>query len=495
MRKNLALCMVSFTLIQMWVAIASTSGQEWSQFRGGSLQSSFTAGKPVTDLAEKNQRWSIDLPQGHSSPVISGNRIYLTSADRDASTVSTHCFDIKTGKQLWKTAESVAEWENIHPFNSFATPTCCADEDGVVSYFGSYGLIRYSSNGRKLWEHRIPVATVQYGVSTSPVSDGQRIYLLKDSKEGSFLKCYALSTGKEVWSVDRPLNSANNSTPLIMRLNDGSLMIAVNGTPVSQIYNAETGDLIAWNSGYPFEPISVPIYVDNSFIFSNRGTGSEGDPLTLPDFDSLRRKFPTEDDLEIDLSQIPRSDQLMLRPEVERGAPGRTIRLAFILGAFCDRNKNGRVDANEYRVATEEFASNRNKMARLALGKKGQYTDQDLTWTATRGVPEMSNPLVCDDQVFTIEDGGIYNFISLQGGQTIKKGRLQSRGRYTSSPVLWQDLLYLISNAGDWTIARITKDELDVISQGSFTDPVFATPAPTAEGLLIRTETTLRLYR
>ena len=134
-------------------------------------------------------------------------------------------------------------------------------------------------------------------------------------------------------------------------------------------------------------------------------------------------------------------------------------------------------------------------MARLALGKKGQYTDQDLTWTVTRGVPEMSNPLVCDDQVFTIEDGGIYNFISLQGGQTIKKGRLQSRGRYTSSPVFWQDLLYLISNAGDWTIARITKDELDVISQGSFTDPVFATPAPTAEGLLIRTETTLRLYR
>ncbi|MEC7603774.1 MAG: hypothetical protein VX668_07145, partial [Planctomycetota bacterium] len=72
MRKNLALCMASFTLIQMWVAIGLTSGQEWSQFRGGSLQSSFTAGKPVTDLAEKNQRWSIYLPQGHSSPVISG---------------------------------------------------------------------------------------------------------------------------------------------------------------------------------------------------------------------------------------------------------------------------------------------------------------------------------------------------------------------------------------------------------------------------------------
>ena len=161
MRKNLTLCMVSFTLVHMWVAIASTSGQEWSQFRGGSLQSSFTAGKPVTDLAEKNQRWSIDLPQGHSSPVISGTRIYLTSADRDASTVSTHCVDIKSGKQLWKTTESVTEWENIHPFNSLATPTCCADEDGVVSYFGSYGLIRYSNNGRKLWEHRIPVATVQ----------------------------------------------------------------------------------------------------------------------------------------------------------------------------------------------------------------------------------------------------------------------------------------------------------------------------------------------
>ena len=479
----------------VYLLTSVAAAQDWSQFRGGPMQAIYKSGSPVKSLSDSNLVWKVPLESGHSSPSVYQDRLYVTSANTQTSKVSTHCFSLTDGKRLWTASESVSTWEKIHPFNSLATPTCCADEHGVVAYFGSYGLVRYSNKGQKLWEHRIPVTTVQYGVSTSPVMLGGRVFLLKDSKQGSFLKCYAAKTGEEIWSADRPLNSANNSTPLAVRGREGKNLVAVNGTPVSHIYDADTGEEVAWNSGYPFEPISVPLLTEDAIIFSNRGTGSEGDRLTLPDFDFLRRKYPTEDDSAVDLAQVPVTEQLVLRPEVEAGAPGRTIRLAFILRALCDRNKDGRVDQGEYRLANEEFGNNLNKMASLPLGKTGQYGSNDLRWSITRGVPEMSNPILIGSNILTVEDGGLYQFIDLEDGRIRKKGRLESRGRYTSSPVLWQDHLFLLSNAGDWTIARASGDELRTIARGSFGERVFATPAPTPQGIVIRTEESLRLYR
>jgi outer membrane protein assembly factor BamB len=479
----------------VYLLASVTLGQDWSQFRGGSMQAIYKGGSPVKSMSDRNLVWKVPIESGHSSPAVFQDRLYVTSANPQSSKVSTHCFSLSDGQRLWTVSESVSTWEKIHPFNSLATPTCCADSDGVVAYFGSYGLVRYSNQGQKIWEHRLPVTTVQYGVSTSPVMLGNRVFLLKDSKEGSFLKCFAAATGEEIWSVERPLNSANNSTPLAVKTREGKNLIAVNGTPVSHIYDADTGKEVAWNSGYPFEPISVPLMTEDAMIFSNRGTGSEGDRLTLPDFDFLRRKYPSEDELALDLAQVPATEQLLLRPEVEVGAPGRTIRLAFILRAFCDRNKDGRVDPGEYRVANEEFGNNLNKMASLPLGKSGQYADDDLRWSSTRGVPEMSNPVLVGSDILTLEDGGLYQFINLDDGKIRKKGRLESRGRYTSSPILWKDHLYLVSNAGDWTIAHTSGGELETIARGSFGERVFATPAPTPQGIIIRTEESLRLYR
>lgn len=107
----------------------------------------------------------------------------------------------------------------------------------------------------------------------------------------------------------------------------------------------------------------------------------------------------------------------------------------------------------------------------------------------------MSNPVLVGSDILTLEDGGLYQFINLDDGKIRKKGRLESRGRYTSSPILWKDHLYLVSNAGDWTIAHTSGGELETIARGSFGERVFATPAPTPQGIIIRTEESLRLYR
>jgi hypothetical protein len=481
-----------------WLLVASatsmTFGQEWSQFRGGQLQGAYEKGKAPAMLEDSNLKWSVDLPKGHSSPVVRQDKVFVTSADKDSNTVTTHCFSLETGTPLWHASEKVDEWERIHDFNSHATPTCCCDAEGVLSYFGSYGLIRYSNDGKKIWETRIPITEVQYGVSTSPVMADDQIFLLKDSRQGSSLSCYSLTDGRRVWETERPLNSTNNSTPLIVHTGDQRRLIAVNGTPVSHVYDAATGEAVFWNSGFPFEAISVPLFIEDKIIFSNRGTGSPGDPLAMPSFDELRTQFAQTDGDGIDLQKVPDTKLLTLRPEVEPGGAGREMPLIRLLRWFMDKDRNGIVDPAEYQAAQDKFTSNRNKIACIGIQHKDQVENEDLEWLATRGVPEMANPIEFERNIFTIEDGGICNLIAVEDGRLIKKTRLRNTGRYTASPIRWHDQVYVISNAGEWSILTATDGRLTTLATGDLEERVFATPAPTDLGMLIRTEKSLRLY-
>ena len=113
-------------------ATSMTFGQEWSQFRGGQLQGGYERGEAPAMLEDSNLKWSVDLPKGHSSPVVRQGKVFVTSADQDTNTVTTHCFSLETGTPLWHASEKVDEWERIHDFNSHATPTCCCDAEGVL---------------------------------------------------------------------------------------------------------------------------------------------------------------------------------------------------------------------------------------------------------------------------------------------------------------------------------------------------------------------------
>ncbi|MDG2221173.1 MAG: PQQ-binding-like beta-propeller repeat protein [Rubripirellula sp.] len=468
--------------------------EEWSQFRGGQLQGAYERGEAPASLDDSKLKWAVDVPEGHSSPVVRQGKVFVTSAEQDTNTVTTHCFSLETGETLWNVSEKVDEWERIHDFNSHATPTCCCDAGGVLSYFGSYGLIRYSNDGKKIWEARIPITEVQYGVSTSPVVTDDHVFLLKDSRQGSSLSCYSLGDGQLVWETERPLNSTNNSTPLIVHTRDHRNLIAVNGTPVSHVYDAATGEAVFWNSGFPFEAISVPLLIDDKIIFSNRGTGSPGDPLSMPSYEELTTEFSQSDGGGIDLKKVPDTKRLILRPEVEAGGAGREMPLKRLLQWFMDKDRNGVVDAAEFQAAQDKFTSNRNKIACIGLQHRDQVENEDLEWLATRGVPEMANPIEFGSNIFTIEDGGICNLIAADDGRLIKKTRLRNTGRYTASPIRWNDQVYVISSVGEWSILSADGGKLKTLASGELEDRVFATPAATELGLLVRTEKSLRLY-
>ncbi|MEE2640517.1 MAG: PQQ-binding-like beta-propeller repeat protein [Planctomycetota bacterium] len=87
------------------LGLSFCGGQEWSQFRGGVLQGKLTTGRPVQELEEGSLRWTRQIPAGHSSPVISKGRVYVTSYSAEEKRVATHCFSLASGEPLWMASE------------------------------------------------------------------------------------------------------------------------------------------------------------------------------------------------------------------------------------------------------------------------------------------------------------------------------------------------------------------------------------------------------
>src|SRR3981081_3671761 len=113
---------------------------QWPQFRGpagAGLAVETTA--PVEFGLSKGLLWKADVPAGHSSPSIWGDRIFLTAGDRQSRKLEILCLDRKTGKVLWRREVIAEKIEKLHDISSPATATPAVDAERVYAYFGSYG--------------------------------------------------------------------------------------------------------------------------------------------------------------------------------------------------------------------------------------------------------------------------------------------------------------------------------------------------------------------
>ena len=107
---------------------------------------------------------------GHSSPVFSGGKIFLTGVVEGRP--ATLAFDAASGKRLWLRRTPEVPLERVHQANSHAAPTPVVNADRLFVYFGSFGLICYDHAGKELWKKKLPVPRTLYGTSSSPISYG-----------------------------------------------------------------------------------------------------------------------------------------------------------------------------------------------------------------------------------------------------------------------------------------------------------------------------------
>ncbi|MEJ7604728.1 MAG: PQQ-binding-like beta-propeller repeat protein [Bryobacteraceae bacterium] len=177
---------------------------DWSQFRGPNGSGiSLTARPPVDFGPGKNVRWKTLLPPGHSSPVIHGNKIFVTAVE-DSGKLLTICLNRDTGKIVWQKEAPRPRQENFQRTNSAASPTPVTDGKDVFVFFGDFGLIGYSIDGKELWKLPLGPFNNPNGHGSSPILFEKSVVLLCDQDTNSYLLAVDRSSGRIQWKTERP---------------------------------------------------------------------------------------------------------------------------------------------------------------------------------------------------------------------------------------------------------------------------------------------------
>jgi outer membrane protein assembly factor BamB len=256
-----------------WTSDASPS-LDWPGWRGPKADGVADGRKlPVEWTTTKNVRWSVDLPGwGTSSPVVFGNRVFITSAVEEAGKRSllTLCFARDDGRELWRHDFGLSVNQKTHAKSNLAANTPAVTEDAVYVAFANGDIARYSHDGQLIWVTRCLTLfgdpKMAWGYNVSPVVLGDTVLFPWDHHTGP---CYLLGldqkTGEIAWRKDRPIGTAH-STPLRIK-HHGQEDLLVSGKNRLTAFDAATHQEI-WQYGEgkgPFngEIIVSPVYAGN----------------------------------------------------------------------------------------------------------------------------------------------------------------------------------------------------------------------------------------
>ena len=249
-------------------ASAQEKSAAWAQFRGpGGLGVSREKNLPTTWSPSENIAWKVDLPgPGTSSPIIFGERIYLTcytgynlpgqnAGSQEDLKRHLLCLNRKDGKLIWNTAVAakLPEQDRIREGHGYASSTPVADGERIYTFFGKSGAFAFDHNGRQLWQADVGSEIHGWGSAASPVLVGDLV-IINASVESESLVALNKKTGKEVWRAEGIKESWN--TPLLVALPGGKteVVVAIQGKvlgfdPASgkQLWSCDTD--IRWYMG------------------------------------------------------------------------------------------------------------------------------------------------------------------------------------------------------------------------------------------------------
>jgi outer membrane protein assembly factor BamB len=282
-------------LVMLVVISGAAADDRWPQFRGpGSLGVAEDPSLPDKWSTTENVAWKTDIPgMGWSSPIVWGDNIFLTSvissvdgekpkkglyfggerpAPTDIHRWVVYCLDFKTGKIKWeREVHKGAPASTRHLKNSFASETPVTDGERVYACFGNVGIFCFDVKGKQLWAKRWGPFKTRFGWGTaaSPILYKDRIYVVNDNDEQSFLLALDRKTGAEVWKVDRQ-EATNWATPYIWE-NEQRTEIVTPGTGKVRSYDLN-GKLLWEFKGMSSISIPTPfskfglIYIASGYV-------------------------------------------------------------------------------------------------------------------------------------------------------------------------------------------------------------------------------------
>jgi len=413
----------------------------WPYWRGPAADGMAVGDAPVYWSDTQNVKWKADIPgRGSSSPVIWGDRIFVTTAVKTGPSAGSEpaaapapapgakpqlstpgpqaehrfevlCLDRETGKVLWqRTATTAVPHEGHHPaYGSFASNSPVTDGKYVYAFFGSRGMYCYDMKGNLIWKKDFGVQMkmrMAFGEGMAPVISGDRLFLVFDHEGDSFMVALDKTSGKEIWRVSRDEKS-NWAAPLVVEYG-GKKQVIVSAVNKVRSYEFESGKLIWECAGLGSNTIPQPVYQDG-MVFAMSGH---------------------------------------MKP---------------------------------------------NLMA-IRLGREGDLTSTDaIVWSQTRGNSYTPSPVIHDNTLYVLTDSGMASCYNARTGEPYyHQIRLPKAYSFKSSPVGANGKLYLASENEDVIVLRMG-EKFEVLATNTMADQMFiATPAIVGGEIFLRSMS--RLY-
>ncbi len=439
----------------------TASADDWLQFRGNGTGVSNEKGLPTTWSTDKNILWKAKASgRGWASPIVYGDKVIVVAAasDRDEAprpmgkggfgggggggtppnvdfkwTIT--CLDRTTGKDLWKqTALEAKPKIATHRDNTYASETPITDGERIYVYFGMTGLFCYDMDGKQLWKKDLGAFRMQanWGASSSPVLDGDRLFLQIDNEEKSFLVALDKKTGNELWKKDRSERTVWSS-PIIWKNKGRTELVTVGQTMRS--YDPATGKIL-WELNLGSGRASASPVADEERLYFGLGGGGGG-------FGGGKGGFGPP----------------------KEGAPG----------------GGGRMGGGGPLFAVKAGASGD------ITPKMGETTSAGVLWAQPKAGAEMSSPLVYEGHVYVFErNGGLVNCYDAKTGKpAYSKERLDGAKAFWASPWAYDGKVFCTDDAGTTFVLK-AGPKFELIGKNSIKDQFWASPAIAGGTLILR---------
>jgi len=460
------------------------SGEEWSQFRGpNGTGVSATTGLPDAFGPSKNVIWKTALPAGHSSPVLTDDRLFVTAHTTDKLLVI--CLDRKTGKILWQREAPRAQQGRLQNVNGPASPSPVTDGTNVYAFFQEFGLVSFDAAGKQRWTVPLGPFNMFYGFGASPILVDDKIILPVDQDDpSSYLLAINKNTSKVVWKVDRPVVISGYSTPIVYQPKQGPKQVVIPESFQLSAYSVADGKRVLWVRGLACEMKSIASH-DSEYLYIN-GWGfpqnQPGQQVATISWDEALPKYDKNNDRMIAKTELPTGPG---RPPMER----------MLTGAFeaFDGNRDEKLNDKDWEVF-RGMMSAENGLLAIKMGGQGDQTASAIRWRYQKPVPQVPSTLLYKGVLYMINDSGILISFDPATGNIIKQGRLHGAiDKYFASPVAADDKVYLIGQGGQVSVLK-AMGEWEVLGVNELDDEVYSTPAIADGRIYIRTRSALYAF-
>jgi outer membrane protein assembly factor BamB len=420
--------------------IGSVGAADWPQWRG-------PAGNGIADEKNLPERWSATenvawkaalAGQGVSSPIVAGDRVFVTSqigsgvrrpgshprlaqgasvasageralgaprsaAASDRTLFVVEAFSRADGRRLWEyRLEALGPLPGVHDKHNLASPSPVTDGQRVYAWFGTGQIVALDMSGKVVWQRHLGQEVspfdINWGHGSSPTLFGDSLILLCDHSPAAYLLAVDARTGKDRWKTDRGRGRSSYTTPFVVQAATGPELI-VNSSERVDAYDPRTGAFLWHVGGSNQFPIPVPTFHDG-IVYMSRGYRS--------------------------------GPYMALRP-----------------------------------------------------GGRGDISSSHVVWQVNTGAPYISSLVYDAGLLYMANDVGAITVVDAQSGAKVWQERVD--GIFSASPVAGDGKIYFVSETGETIVLRSGR-EPRIIARNDIGERLIASPAISNGQIFIRSD-------